>query len=99
MEKVNTELEKINAIKSKFPQHSKEYQKALKQEIELLKQQKKIYENQAKDLQNQIKSGNIKQTGIINIKSTKASGNSTEATIWNFFASKGFSDSVIAGVS
>ena len=98
LEKVNTELEKINAIKSKFPQHSKEYQKALKQEIELLKQQKKIYENQAKDLQNQIKSGNIKQTGIINIKSTKASGNSTEATIWNFFASKGFSDSVIAGI-
>lgn len=98
LEKVNTELEKINAIKSKFPQHSKEYQKALKQEIELLKQQKKIYEDQTKDLQRQIKSGKIQQTGIISTKSTKVSGNSTEATIWNFFASKGFSDSVIAGI-
>jgi TP901 family phage tail tape measure protein len=102
LEEVEAALERIHAIQSKFPEYSKEYQNALRQEIELLKQKKKILQDQQKDLQNQIKSGKIQETGIVNIPSSsrasRVSGSSREATIWNFFASKGFSDSVIAGI-
>ncbi|MGE8033866.1 phage tail tip lysozyme [Lysinibacillus sp. NPDC093692] len=36
--------------------------------------------------------------GVTSGGSSKASGNSTQATVWNFFKSKGLSDSAVAGI-
>ncbi|MGD6896109.1 phage tail tape measure protein [Bacillus infantis] len=102
IEKLNLALEKQRAIKAKFPQHSKQYQNALKAEIKLLEQQKKLTEDQSASLAKQISSGKIAPTGMVtgNVTTsfTKASGNSNAAQIWNFFKSKGFSDTVAAGI-
>lgn len=106
LESLNAELEKQRAIQAKFPDHSKQYQSALKNELSLLKQKKQLLEDQAKSLASQIKSGKIQQTGIITNKnpsssptsSSYASGGSNADTIWNFFKSKGFSDSIVAGI-
>lgn len=75
LEKINLELERQNQLQSKFPQHSKKYQDSLKKEIDLMKQKKKLLEDQARSLDKQIKSGNIKQTGII--KGSGATGYAT----------------------
>lgn len=105
IEAVRLELEKQQAIKAKFPTYSKQYQTALKNEISLLEKQKKLIQDQAKSLEKQIKSGNIIQPGIsttssssVSTASTMATGSSTAAQIWNFFKSKGFSDSIVAGI-
>lgn len=99
LSKLNAEIQKTQTLQSQYPKQSEEYRSALKQEISLLQQKEQLMESQAKSLEQQIKSGKVQQTGIINeTKSTTVSGNSAEAVIWNFFSSKGFSDSVIAGI-
>jgi TP901 family phage tail tape measure protein len=108
LEEINAELEKYQAILKQFPDYSKEYRDALSKEIDLLKEKKKLIQDQAKSLDQQIKSGKVQQYGIITTgsgtKSTStssnsyASGGSNEAQIWNFFKSKGFSDSIVAGI-
>ncbi|UQX56051.1 phage tail tip lysozyme [Cytobacillus pseudoceanisediminis] len=102
LESVNLQLEKQRAIKAKFPQHSKEYQNALKNEIKLLDQQKKLIQEQAKSLDSQIKSGKIMEVGRVvtskSSSSTSVSSGGTSSQIWNFFKSKGFTDSVVAGI-
>ncbi|MCP1159457.1 phage tail tip lysozyme [Bacillus infantis] len=112
LDNVNSALEKQRLIQEKTAKHSKQYQTALKNEISLLDQKKTLLEAQAKSLDAQIRSGNIQQTGILTTKSTVsssvpvstaatnsyASGGSSAATIWNFFKSKGFSDSIVAGI-
>jgi DNA repair exonuclease SbcCD ATPase subunit len=99
LSKLNAEIQKIQSLQSKYPKHSESYRKALKQEIALLQEKKQLMQEQAASLEQQIKSGKIQETGIISIpKSTTVSGNSKEAIIWNFFKSKGFSDSVVAGI-
>jgi len=97
-------LAKVDKIKSEYPQRSKKYQDAIKQEIKLKQQQLKLMNDEVSSLNKQIKSGNIKQTGKVTSSSSTssssnyASGGSTEATVWNFFKSKGFSDSATAGI-
>ncbi|MED3792319.1 phage tail tip lysozyme [Niallia alba] len=97
-------LAKVDKIKSEYPQRSKKYQDAIKQEIKLKQQQLKLMNDEVSSLNKQIKSGNIKQTGKVasssstSSSSNYASGGSTEATVWNFFKSKGFSDSATAGI-
>ncbi|QJI52488.1 tail tape measure protein [Psychrobacillus phage Perkons] len=105
LEKLNLELEKQRAIKSKYPTYSKEHQNALKNEIALMEQQKKLTEEQAKSLESQIKSGKISPVGMVTTSSkstsssnSKVSGNSVEANIWNFFKGKGLSDGASAGI-
>jgi TP901 family phage tail tape measure protein len=106
MEYLNLAMEKYQAIQAKFPKHSKEYQKALNDELYLLTQKKELLEDQAKSLNDQINSGNIIQTGLITSSSvpattssySTASGGSSAEKIWNFFKSKGFSDSIAAGI-
>ncbi|STO12885.1 Uncharacterized protein conserved in bacteria with the myosin-like domain [[Flavobacterium] thermophilum] len=98
LSKLNAEIQKLQTLQSKYPKQSESYRNALKQEITLLQQKKQLMQEQAKSLEQQIKSGKIQQTGIISTKSTSVSGNSKEAIIWNFFKSKGFSDSVVAGI-
>ncbi|WP_182103207.1 phage tail tip lysozyme [Niallia taxi] len=108
LEKLNLALAQVQANKNKYADHSKKYQDAIKQEIKLIEQQIKLNEKQRSELNKQISSGNIVQTGKVttssttpNIASTSsnyASGSSTEAAVWNFFKSKGFSDSATAGV-
>lgn len=108
LEKLDLALAQVQANKNKYADHSKKYQDAIKQEIKLIEQQIKLNEKQRSELNKQIKSGNIVQTGKVtttstapNIASTSsnyASGSSTEAAVWNFFKSKGFSDSATAGV-
>ncbi|PKR82603.1 phage tail tape measure protein [Heyndrickxia camelliae] len=103
LEAVNLELDKQQSIQNKYSQYSSKYQDSLKKELALLKEKKSILEAQAKDLQKQIKSGNIKQTGLITTSSPSksssyASGGSTKDVIWNYFKSKGLSDSAVAGI-
>lgn len=77
LEGVNAQLDKVRSVKETVTKHSKAYQSALKNEISLLKQQKDLYDAQAKDLASQIKSGNIKQTGIITTKSNSPADSNT----------------------
>lgn len=88
LEKVNFQLEEQNSITSKFPKHSKEYRNSLAEEIKLLKSKEDILKRQTKDLQQQIKSGNIKQTGIVDAGS-----------IWETVVSGGGSSSSGGGSS
>lgn len=111
LEKVNLELERQNSIQSKVAEHSKEYRNSLRKELKLLEKKSELIKKQAKDLSKQIESGQINQTGIVtntvtsgystssssSSKST-ASGGSTQAVIWNYLSSKGFSDNIVAGI-
>ncbi|MEM5592725.1 phage tail tip lysozyme [Niallia circulans] len=105
MEELGLALAKVDKIKSEYPQRSKKYQDAIKQEIKLKEQQLKLMNAEVNSLNKQIKSGNIVAKGTkTTISSTSpstsnyASGGSTEASVWNFFKSKGFSDSATAGI-
>jgi TP901 family phage tail tape measure protein len=99
IEELNIALERLNSIKNNYAKHSSEYRKAIQQEIGLLQQKAKLLESQRKSLQQQISSGKIQQTGIIQIDTnSKAIGNSVSEKIWNFLKSKGFSDTVAAGI-
>ena len=99
LEQLNTALEKLNSIKNNYSKHSNEYRKAIQQEISLLQQKARLLEDQRKTLQQQINSGRVQQTGIIQVDTnTKAIGNSISDRIWNFLKSKGFSDTVVAGI-
>ncbi|PAD85016.1 hypothetical protein CHH57_01515 [Niallia circulans] len=105
MEELGLALAKVDKIKSEYPQRSKKYQDAIKQEIKLKEQQLKLMNTEVNSLNKQIKSGNIVAKGTkTTISSTSpstsnyASGGSTEASVWNFFKSKGFSDSATAGI-
>lgn len=77
LEQVQAQLAKISSTKSKYSQHSSAYRKALETEIKLLKEQQSIYNQQSKDLSNQIRSGNIRQTGIVTSPTTGGSSSST----------------------
>jgi hypothetical protein len=108
LELLNLEIEKQNKLQAKYPSHSKEYQDSIKKEIGLMKQKKTLIEAQTKALDQQIKSGKIAQTGMVKSASTSsysggssssyASGGDNGSQIWNFFKSKGFSDSIVAGI-
>ncbi len=99
LEKLNLEIEKQQSLQAKLPEHSEEYRKSLQSQIRLEQQKLALQESQAKALDKQIKSGNVLQTGkITTSSSSKVSGNSTEAQIWNFFKSQGLSDSATAGI-
>ena len=111
IEELNTAIEKLNKLQEEFPNYSSQYQKAIKNEIELLKEKKDLLKEQSADLSKQIRSGNIRQSGIITTSSpstsvsstpsytsTMATGGGTQATIWNFFKSKGFTDGIVAGI-
>jgi hypothetical protein len=107
LEEINLELEKQRALQEKYTnKNSRQYMQALKKEIDLLNKKKKILQEQQKDLENQIRTGKVRETGIVTLdtgssssfSSSRATGNDRASTIWNFFASKGFSDSVIAGI-
>lgn len=65
LEKVNFQLERQEAQTKKFPTHSKEYRDSLKKEISLLKEKSGVLNTQAKDLEKQIKSGNLKDYGVV----------------------------------
>lgn len=65
LELVNSQLERQEAITKKFPTHSKEYRDSLKKEISLLKEKSGVLDKQSKDLEKQIKSGNIKDYGVV----------------------------------
>ncbi len=77
LEKINLELEKQQNIQSKFAPHSKQYQDSLKKEIQLLKDKNKLIVDQTKALNKQIKSGNIKQTGIVTTNSLSSGSSYT----------------------
>lgn len=62
---VTYELKKQQSIQSRYPIYSKKYQQALQKEIDLLTMQETLLKEKAKDLEGQIKSGNIKQYGVI----------------------------------
>jgi TP901 family phage tail tape measure protein len=104
LEEVNARLEHFEKLQRRLADYSKDYRNAILEEIKVLKEKKRLLDEQAKSLEKQIRSGKILETGIVEIKpttsttSTKVSGNSKEAIIWNFFKSKGFSDSVVAGI-
>jgi len=104
VEKLNLELAKVQKLKNDYAPASKKYQDAIKQEIKLQQQLLDLNKKQQSNLNKQIKSGNIIATGKVttssNTPSTSnyASGGSTEASVWNFFKSKGFSDSATAGI-
>jgi len=105
MEELGLALAKVDKIKSEYPQRSKKYQDAIKQEIKLKEQQLKLMNAEVNSLNKQIKSGNIVAKGTKTTISTTSpstsnyvSGGSTEASVWNFFKSKGFSDSATAGI-
>lgn len=72
LEKLNLELQKQESIQSKYPEHSKAYQNSLKKEVELLESKKRLIQSQEKDLANQIRSGKIKETGIVSAGSYSA---------------------------
>lgn len=103
LEKISAALEKQHSIQSKFPEWSQEYRNSLNEELKLLKEKKSVLEAQSKELQNQIRSGNIIKTGVTTTKSTsspssKVTGSSTQDIVWNFFKSKGLSDTAVAGI-
>jgi TP901 family phage tail tape measure protein len=106
LEAINLEIEKQNKLQSTYTSDSKQYQSAIKKEIKLLEQKKNLLNEQSKTLQQQIKAGKIAPTGIVTTSSSpvstssysQVSGGSTAAQIWNFFKSKGFSDSIAAGI-
>lgn len=82
LEKVNYALERQNRLTSEFPEHSKEYRDSLRQEIKLLKDKENILNRQSKDLEKQIRSGNIRQTGIVQ-----------SGSVWEYGSSGGGSSS------
>ncbi|MCM3387347.1 phage tail tape measure protein [Ureibacillus chungkukjangi] len=105
LEALNLEIEKQQALREGEVDSSEKYRKSLEAQIKLEQQKLKLQQDQAKALDVQIKSGKIQQTGSVSVsssatttKSSYASGGSSEATIWNFFKSKGFSDSIVAGI-
>ena len=74
LELINHELERQNRLTSEFPKHSKEYRDSLRQEISLLESKSKLLKEQSKDLERQIRSGNIRQTGIVQSGSVSSAG-------------------------
>ena len=72
--KLSLELEKINKIKSKYPEHTREYRNALRDEIKLHKEHAKLLKSQMNDLNKQIQRGVIVPTGIVREKSSVTSG-------------------------
>ncbi|MED3912736.1 phage tail tape measure protein [Peribacillus simplex] len=67
IEKVNLALAKQQAIQSKYPKYSKQYRNAIKEEIKQLEKKEKLLTSQAKSLDKQIKSGKIKETGVVEV--------------------------------
>lgn len=67
IEKVNIALAKQQAIQSKYPKYSKQYRNAIKEEIKQLEKKEKLLTSQAKSLDKQIKSGKIKETGVVEV--------------------------------
>lgn len=65
LEDINVALEKQRSIQSKYPEYSKQYRRALKEEIALLKDKRGLTEEQMSDLEAQIRSGNIRQYGVV----------------------------------
>jgi TP901 family phage tail tape measure protein len=112
LDALNTSIAQQQALMEKYPSNSKQYQDAVKKEIELLKQKKTLIEGQTKALQAQVASGKVVVTGKSTTSTTTttsggksastptsyASGTSNQASIWNFFKSKGFSDTVVSGI-
>src|SRR5699024_358091 len=88
LEKVNFQIQRQEAITKKFPTYSKQYRDSLRKEIKLLKSKSSVLNQQSKDLQRQIKSGNIKQYGIVDAGS-----------IWDYSVTKGKSGSTGGGSS
>lgn len=78
LDEINAALTKQNNLKAKFASHSENYRKALREEIKLLEKQKKLTQDEAKSLANQIKSGKIKETGVIDISNSVTSGSSKD---------------------
>lgn len=100
LEKVNLEIEKQQSLRENEAEYTEKYRKSLEAQIKLEKQKLALQQQQAKALESQIKSGKIQQTGTVSTssKSSYSSGSGTQSTIWNFFKSKGFSDSIVAGI-
>jgi len=117
MDKLNNKLEKQQLQTQKYATWSAKYRESLREENKLIDQKTKNLDKQMTALEKQIKSGNIKEYGLINqetnvpyykytannlegSKSGKVSakGSSTQAKLWNFLISKGFSSAQAAGI-
>lgn len=96
LEKVDLALAKLESTQKRQAKNSKAYRKSLRDEINLLSRKKDLIEAENKALQQQVKQGVVTQTGVV--KTTKATGSSNQAKIWNFLKSKGFTDNVAAGI-
>ena len=65
LRKINLQIEKQNLQTQKYATHSAAYRNSLKKENKLNEQKLKVMQQQEKSLSNQIKSGKIKEYGIV----------------------------------
>jgi len=80
LEKINLEIEKQQNLQDKFPKYSDEYRKSLLTQIKLEKEKLSILKSQQAELNKQIKSGNIKETGIIDVTPSSTTKTTTKST-------------------
>jgi Phage tail lysozyme len=103
IEKIDVRLKSINSLKSKYTQGSRLYRNAVQKEIDLLKEKQKLIESEQRALAKLPKTQTYTSSSggssySSSSVSSMASGNSNSDKIWNYFKSKGFSDSVVAGI-
>lgn len=109
IDELNSSIEKLKLQRENYVDYGKKFQDSIKQEIKLSKEKKKAIDAEIKSLEKQIKTGNIKDTGIIdngtttdknanNNTSKKITGSSNAEKAFNFFVSQGFSNQASAGI-
>lgn len=74
LSELNAELQKVNRLKSQYPEYSKKYRDALQKEINLQKEALELNRQQQRDLSAQIKSGNIQPKGIVTTSDKDSKG-------------------------
>ncbi|MGM9988891.1 MAG: phage tail tape measure protein [Bacillaceae bacterium] len=89
---VNSEIAKLNKLKSQYPQHSKKYRDALEKEIKLLQKALDLNKQQQKDLSAQIKSGKIKETGVVTTSSSSGSSSVADYYLNDFRKTSSFNE-------
>jgi murein DD-endopeptidase MepM/ murein hydrolase activator NlpD len=97
IDKVNIALAKQQAIQSKYPKYSKQYRNAIKEEIKQLEKKEKLLTSQAKSLDKQIKSGAIKETGVVEVGGSSVTTGTTSSGAKKYSTKVTGSSSVTAG--
>lgn len=82
-----TRLKEVESLQKKYPEWSKQYQDAIRQEIDLLQKKLNLVNQQRADLAEQIKTGNIKQTGLITVD---GSATGASASVASYYLSNQF---------